>query len=66
MATFVECVEGGTPCFVNMDTVTRINIDIANNLVVVRFTNGDTRTFDDVKSIRAITMALDILRPSRE
>ena len=64
MTTFIECVEGGTACFVNLDTVTRIYVD--KNLVTLKFVNGETRAFDDDKSIRAITIALDTLRQSRE
>ncbi len=64
MATFVECDDGGTPCYVNMDTAMRINVD--KKYVTVKFSNGETRTFEDEKSMRALTLALDALRLTRE
>ena len=64
MATFVECAEGEATCFINLDTVTRINID--GKFITVKFANGETRNFDDEKSIRSITLALDALRLTRE
>ena len=64
MATFVECVDGESLCFINLDTVTKINVD--KKFVTVKFTNGEIRTFDDDKSIRAFTLAVDALRLCRE
>ena len=66
MATFVECAEGDTPCFINLDTVMLINIHGHGKFVTLKFANGETRNFDDEKSIRSITLTLDALRPIRE